>query len=188
MSDLKPAILLDRDDTILRDPGYLDCPGGVELLPGAAAAMKRLSDAGYLLVVVTNQSAVARGKVDIPTLDQIHEELRRQLREAAGVELAGIYYSPYHVDGVVPEFTRASDCRKPEPGMLLRAAEELGLDLSASVMIGDRQSDVLAGQRAGCRATVMLSQAPPQQWADRPADLVAPDLAQAADALLALLK
>lgn len=167
----RPAAFLDRDDTITRDPGYLDDPAGVELLPGAAAGMRQLAAAGFALVVVTNQSGLARGYFDEARLAEIHAELRRQLH-LEDVAVEGIYYSPFHPDGVIAPWARMSDCRKPGPGMLLRAAEELGLELARSLMVGDKPSDVEAGWRAGCAATALVGAAEvewPAGW--RPATL-----------------
>ncbi|MBS3735283.1 MAG: HAD family hydrolase [Phycisphaerae bacterium] len=156
MSD--KAVFLDRDNTILSDPGYLSDPNEVKLLPGAALALQSLSQAGYKLVVVTNQSGVARGLLTEQTLEQIHAEMRRQLSEQQ-VHLDGIYYCPYHPEGTVEAYAEDSPLRKPRPGMLLKAAEELAIDLEHSWAIGDSPRDVEAGQRAGCRTVLIRSRA-----------------------------
>jgi D-glycero-D-manno-heptose 1,7-bisphosphate phosphatase len=148
------CVFLDRDNTLIDDPGYLSDPSAVHLLPGVDRALKSLTDAGFRLVVVTNQSAVARGLVTEEGLERIHKELRRQLLER-GIDLDAIYYCPFHPDGTVEEYARESMDRKPQPGMLLRAARELKIDLAHSWMVGDSARDVEAGQRAGCR-TVMV--------------------------------
>jgi D,D-heptose 1,7-bisphosphate phosphatase len=173
----RPAVFLDRDDTILADPGYLADPGAVELLPGAGEALASLRRDGYKLVVVTNQSGIARGLLDESTLAAVNDELRQRLAEHS-VRLDGIYYCPYHPEGTVEGYVRDSDLRKPRPGMLLRAAEELDLDLAASWMVGDSVRDVEAGRRAGC-GTVLLSADPAAADAAQ-ADHVATDLAAAA--------
>jgi D,D-heptose 1,7-bisphosphate phosphatase len=144
------AVFLDRDNTIIEDPGYLSDPEAVRLLPGSELALKSLAQAGYKLVVVTNQSGVARGLLTPDALDQIHAEMRRRLSEK-GAHLDAIYYCPYHPEGTVEEYARESDLRKPRPGMLLRAAEDLDIDLRQSWMIGDGPRDIEAGHRAGCR-------------------------------------
>jgi D,D-heptose 1,7-bisphosphate phosphatase len=144
------AVFLDRDGTIIEDPGYLADPSGVRLLPGAETALKSLAQAGYRLVVTTNQSGIARGLLTEEALKQIHAELRRQLGEQ-GAHLDAIYYCPFHPEGTVEQYAVESDLRKPRPGMLLRAAEELEIDLSESWMVGDAPRDIEAGQRAGCR-------------------------------------
>ena len=148
MSD--KCVFLDRDRTIMEDPGYLTDPEAVKLLPGGDLALRSLAEAGFKLVVVSNQSAVARGMITIDGLEKIHDELRRQLSERS-VDLDGIYYCPFHPEGTVEEFARESVDRKPQPGMLLRAAKELDIDLAHSWMVGDSPRDVEAGQRAGCR-------------------------------------
>ena len=150
----KPAVFLDRDHTIIEDPGYLSDPGAVKLLPGVERAIKSLAHAGYKIVVVTNQSGVARGLLSEETLDVIHGEMRRQLA-AGGAHLDAIYHCPYHPDGTVEKYAIDSDLRKPRPGMLLKAASDMDLNLAESWMVGDSSRDVEAGQRAGCR-TVRL--------------------------------
>lgn len=141
----RPAIFLDRDGTILEPVAYIEDPAQVALLPGAADALRALRGDGYALVVVTNQSAVARGVIDRRKLRQIHERMESLLRDQ-GVLLDGIEICPHH-----PDFTGPCLCRKPEPGMIRRAAQRLGLDLSRSFMIGDSISDLEAGRRAGTR-------------------------------------
>jgi len=144
------AVFLDRDHTLIEDPGYLSDPSAVKLLPGVEVALKSLASAGYKLVVVTNQSAIARGLLTEEALARIHEELRRQLAEH-GAHLDAIHYCPFHPEGTVEAYAKESDLRKPQPGMLLKAAEEMDIDLSASWMVGDSPRDIEAGQRAGCR-------------------------------------
>ncbi len=144
------AVFLDRDRTLMEDPGYLSDPAAVKLLPGVELALKSLSQAGFKIVVVTNQSGVARGMLTEETLEEIHAELKRQLGEG-GAHIDAIYYCPYHPEGTVEQYATDSDLRKPKPGMLLKAAEDLDLDLEDSWMVGDSPRDIEAGQRAGCR-------------------------------------
>jgi D,D-heptose 1,7-bisphosphate phosphatase len=148
------AVFFDRDGTLIEDPGYLSHPDQVKLLDGAAEVLKEVALLGYKTVVVTNQSAVARGIVSEEMLERIHQRLR-ELLALKGASLDGIYYCPYHPDGVIPNYRRDSDWRKPEPGMLLAAAEEMDLDLKQSWIVGDSGRDVEAGCRAGCR-TILL--------------------------------
>ena len=151
-----PAIFLDRDNTLVTDPGYISEPDQLHLFDDASPAIRRLRQAGYRIVVVTNQSGVARGILTEQQLKQIHEHLKRML-EKQEARIDAVYYCPY-LDGpeaVVEEYHRASDLRKPEPGMLLLAAHELNLDLDASWMIGDADRDVQAGRRAGCRTVLV---------------------------------
>ena len=152
MSD--KAIFLDRDDTLIEDPGYINSPEQVKLLDGVSEALIELKALGYKLVVVTNQSAVARGIVTEKVLGEIHNRLEQMLAEK-GALLDRIYYCPYHPDGVVQKYRKESDCRKPNPGMLLRAAEEMDIGLGQSWCIGNSLRDVEAGFKAGCK-TILI--------------------------------
>jgi D-glycero-D-manno-heptose 1,7-bisphosphate phosphatase len=149
------AIFLDRDDTIIEDPGYINNPDHVKLLDGALEALSSLKAMGYKLVVVSNQSGVARGIVTEESLGRIHKRLE-QLLAKKGVVLDRIYYCPYHPDGVIPKYRKESDLRKPNPGMLLAAGNDLDIDLGKSWMIGNSVRDVEAGKRAGCK-TIMIA-------------------------------
>jgi len=149
------AIFLDRDNTIIEDPGYINNPDQVKLLEGVTEPLSELKAMGYKLVVVSNQSAVARGIVTEEALGQIHKRIEQLLAEK-GVLLDRIYYCPYYIDGVIPKYRRESDWRKPNPGMLLAASKDMDINLSESWMVGDSPSDIEAGARAGCR-TIMLA-------------------------------
>ncbi|MGY4707723.1 D-glycero-beta-D-manno-heptose 1,7-bisphosphate 7-phosphatase [Candidatus Bipolaricaulota sp. J31] len=140
---MRKAVFLDRDGVVIRQvEGYLDDPEEVELLPGAARAIKRLREAGFAVVVVTNQAGIGHGRLTEGTLAEIHRRLAEELSRE-GAALDGIYHCPHTPEDRCP-------CRKPAPGMLLRAAEELGLDLTRSYMVGDMTTDIEAGKRAGC--------------------------------------
>ncbi len=152
MSD--KAIFLDRDDTLIEDPGYINSPEQVKLLDGVAEALIELKALGYKLVVVTNQSAVARGIVTEKVLGAIHKRLEQLLAEKNAF-LDRIYYCPYHPDGVVAKYRKESEFRKPNPGMLLKAAEEMDIDLGQSWCVGNSISDMEAGLRAGCK-TILI--------------------------------
>ncbi|CAN5622881.1 D-glycero-beta-D-manno-heptose 1,7-bisphosphate 7-phosphatase [soil metagenome] len=143
MSELphRRAVFLDRDGTIIEDADYLSRVEQVQLLPAAAAAIKRLNDAGWYVVVVTNQSGVARGLFPESQIQVVHDHLAALLGSA---RVDAWYYCPHLGD--------ACDCRKPRPGMLLRAAREYGIDLKQSWMIGDKLDDVQAGVAADCKA------------------------------------
>lgn len=155
------AIFLDRDDTLIEDVGYINHPDQVKLLDGVAEALIEFGAMGYMLIVVSNQSGVARGIVTEQVLGKIHDRLKQLLTES-GVCLDGIYYCPYHPDGVVPKYRKDSDWRKPNPGMLLAAADEMDIELSRSWVIGNSGRDIEAGLRAGCK-TVLLNQSPHQK-------------------------
>jgi D-glycero-D-manno-heptose 1,7-bisphosphate phosphatase len=146
---VKRAAFLDRDGTIVRDAHYLSRLDDLELLPGAAAALKRLGDAGFLRLVVTNQSGVARGLVEAGFVERAHEELRRRLR-AEGADVEGFYVCPHH-----PEHSGPCGCRKPLPGLVLQAAGEWDVDLPSSWVVGDKASDVELGRAVGCRAVLV---------------------------------
>ena len=148
------AIFLDRDDTLIDDPGYIQTPEQVKLLPGAAEALMQFKKMDYLLVIVTNQSAIARGYIDERQLDEIHNRLRNLLA-GEGVNVDGLYYCPFHPEGVVKDYTMESNLRKPDSGMLEKAAAELDIDLSQSWMIGDSYRDVKAGKKAGCQTILV---------------------------------
>lgn len=179
------CVFLDRDRTIIEDPGYLTDPDAIKLLPGVELALRSLGQAGFKLVVVTNQSAIARGLLTEDGLEQIHDEMRRQLSER-GVELDAIYYCPYHPEGSVEEYTRVSADRKPSPGMLLRASKDLQIDLQSSWMVGDSPRDIEAGQRAGCRTVRvrLKGDGGPEEDEDVQADFTVRNLVDAARVIL----
>jgi D,D-heptose 1,7-bisphosphate phosphatase len=172
-------VFLDRDGTLIEDPGYLREPEQVRLLPGVVEGLRALRAAGFALVVVTNQSGVARGYLNEIQLTAVHDRMRHLLA-VGGVSLDGLYYCPYHPEGAVDAYRKESDWRKPGCGMLLQAAKDLGIDLGRSWMIGDVARDVEAGRRAGCR-TVLLGQAEGEKCG---ADTVAADLLEASRAVL----
>jgi D,D-heptose 1,7-bisphosphate phosphatase len=147
---MSKAVFMDRDNTIIEDPGYISDPDSVKLLPGVELAIKSLAQAGFKNIVCTNQSGVARGILTEDDLESIHAELRRQLADK-NAHLDAIYYCPFHTQGTIEQYARESDLRKPKPGMLLKAAEEFDLELSQCWMVGDSARDIEAGQRAGCR-------------------------------------
>jgi D-glycero-D-manno-heptose 1,7-bisphosphate phosphatase len=156
VSRLRPALFLDRDGVLTREDDWVLAPHQVELLPGAAEGLRRLNLAGVPAVVVTNQSALARGWIDERGLAAIHARLAELLAEQ-GARVDAIYHCPHHPTAGAGDLTRACDCRKPEPGLLVRAARELGLDLSASWMVGDAGRDLEAAWRAGARAALVRS-------------------------------
>jgi len=174
------AIFLDRDDTLIEDPGYINHPDQVHLLEGIPQALAQFKIMGYKLVVVTNQSGVARGIVTEKVLKEIHQRLADQLAEYE-VVLDKIYYCPYHEDGVIEKYRKASGWRKPSPGMLLAAARDMDLDLAACWCIGNSDSDMEAGRRAGCRTILIdaMSPAGHQHGADAGPEFVAVNMREA---------
>lgn len=151
------TVFLDRDGTIIEDVGYVGDPENVRLLPGAAEAICRMASAGFQVVIVSNQSGVARGLFDEDALSRVHRRMA-QLLKAEGARLDGAYYCPYLAgqEAKVEAYRRDSELRKPRSGMLVQAARERSIDLSQSWMIGDSITDVQAGQSVGCN-TILLS-------------------------------
>lgn len=147
------AVFLDRDGTINKYVGFLRNIDDFELMPGAAAAIRKINESGYLAIVVTNQPVIARGEVSLGELQEIHNKMETLLG-AEGAYVDAIYFCPHHPHkgyaGERPEFKIECECRKPKPGMLLKAAEDFNIDLSRSWMIGDSENDVKAGMAAGC--------------------------------------
>lgn len=153
LKNKQKCVFLDRDGTLNKYVGFLRDIDQLELLPGAAEAVRRINASGYLAIVVTNQPVIARGEVTVPQLQEIHNKLETLLGRE-GAYLDAIYYCPHHphkgYEGEVPELKFDCDCRKPKPGMLLKAAEDFHIDLSASYMVGDGDNDVQCGLNAGC--------------------------------------
>ena len=150
----REAVFLDRDGTIIEEVNYLSSPEQVCLIPGAADAVRRLNDAGVLVVVVTNQAGVARGYFPESRVGEVHAHLSTLLA-AHGARIDAYYHCPHHPTEGVGEYRVACDCRKPKPGLLLTAARELDIDLSGSWMIGDKLCDAEAGATAGCRTLLV---------------------------------
>lgn len=169
----RPWLLLDRDDTILDDPGYLSDPARVLFLPGALEGLAAFHQAGWPLVVISNQSGLGRGYFTLDDLEAVHARFRELLAEV-GVTLSGLYFCPHPP-------SEGCDCRKPEPGLAQLAARELGLQLSQAVMVGDKESDLELGRRIGAR---YLAQIAAKGQPAMEADGVFTDLAQLARELL----
>jgi len=143
------ALFFDRDDTLVRDSGYMHRPEDLVWAHGAIAAVKAANDAGWLVVIVTNQSGIGRGLFTLAQMHAFHAAMRRALT-ANGARIDALYYCPYHADATIPEY-RVPDHpdRKPNPGMLLRAIRDFALDPAACALIGDQESDMEAARRAG---------------------------------------
>lgn len=152
------AVFLDRDGTINKYVGFLRNINDFELLDGVTDAVRKINALGYLAIVVTNQPVIARGEVDFDELQQIHNKMETLLGED-GAYLDAIYFCPHHphrgYDGERTELKIECDCRKPKPGMLLQAAKDFNIDMENSWMIGDGESDILAGKNAGCRTALI---------------------------------
>lgn len=175
---MQRAVFLDKDGTLIIDVPYNTDPAKIELAPFAAEALKTLQDHGYILIVVSNQSGIARGYFTEAALIPVITTINRLLCPA-GVTLHDFYYCPHHEND-------ACDCRKPQPGMLLRAAREHDIDLSRSWMIGDILNDVEAGKKAGCQ-TMLINNGNETEWlltAERKPTFMANDLKEAAELIL----
>ncbi len=157
---LKAAVFLDRDDTLIHNSGDLGDPEEVELIQGAASAIASLRGLGYMIVVVTNQGGVARGKYGEDDVVAVHQRMSELLAaQTSGALVDAYYYCPYHPQGKLKKYKKEHVTRKPQPGMLLEAAEDLGLDLSQSWMVGDQMRDVQAGAAAGTRTVLIRADA-----------------------------
>ena len=170
---LRPAAFLDRDGVLNDDLGYVVRRDDFHWLPGVMPALQRLQQAGYALVVVTNQSGVARGLYTLADVDALHAHMQQEL-QANGVTLTAVYACPHHPDGVVSTYRQDCDCRKPRPGMILQALRAHGLDPARSLLVGDKASDIEAGRAADVSRCIRVG-----------AGQAARDLAEAVDQFLA---
>jgi D-glycero-D-manno-heptose 1,7-bisphosphate phosphatase len=169
------AIFLDRDGTVIHAKHYPSRPDEIVLYDGVGPELAALKANGFRLVLVTNQSGLARGYFTADDLTAMHDHLQMQLA-ARGAELDAIYFCPHHPEGALAELAIECNCRKPKPGMLVQAARDLNLDLAQSWMVGDILDDIEAGNRAGCR-TILVdlgTESPPAQSVRRP-DYIAQD-------------
>lgn len=144
------AVFLDRDGVLVRDVGPLTRADDIVLTPGVAEALSELQQAGFALIVVSNQTVLARGLLDENAMLELERQVEAQILAAGGPQLDGFYFCPHHPHATRPELRRDCGCRKPAPGLLLQAAVEHGISLKRSFMLGDRPSDIVAGLRAGC--------------------------------------
>jgi D-glycero-D-manno-heptose 1,7-bisphosphate phosphatase len=185
----RPVVFLDRDGTLIEEVGYVNHPSRVRLLPGSAGAVARLRDAGFVVVVVTNKAGIARGYLPRALVDAAHAELARQLA-AHGTEVDAIYLCPHHPTEGVGELRMACECRKPGPGLLRQAADDLDLDLARAAIVGDLPSDLAAGAAIGARTVLVLTGLGRGEWEYRrerfavAPDHVCADLAAAVEWLL----
>lgn len=180
------AVFLDRDGTINEEVGYLKSLDMLKVIPGAGAAIRRLNGAGFKVVIITNQSGVARGYFPESLVHEAHDLLTATLRKD-GASIDGIYYCPHHPTAGNSKHTVQCDCRKPATGLIDRAARDMDIDLKRSFMVGDKWSDVELGHRAGARSILVRTGfAPDDSGNKRPPnvedpDFTAHDLAEAAD-------
>ena len=182
---MRAAVLFDKDGTLVHDVPYNVDPELIQLRPEAGLALRRLQDAGFALGVVSNQSGVARGLFDESDVRNVERRLVELLAEE-GVWLDCFLYCPHHPEGSVAEYSMACECRKPEPGLVSRALDQLGARATDSWFVGDILDDVEAGTRAGCR-TVLIDVGSETEWrmgGNREPDVVVPDLVWAANSII----
>ena len=148
------AIFLDRDGTLIEEVGHLHRTEDIAIYPEAFAAVRKINRNGALAIVITNQSAIARGLLDDKELAELHGFLQEEFRRKEA-RIDAFYYCPHHPEAGTGTYTQKCTCRKPQPGMLMRAARELQLEMATSYMIGDKLVDVEAGHRAGCRSVLI---------------------------------
>ena len=165
---MKRAVFLDRDGNVCEDVGYLGDPSKLEVYPYAAESIRRINESSILAILVTNQSGVARGHFGEDAVLQVHDRLERELARG-GARLDGIYYCPHHPTIGHPPYRQVCECRKPRPGMLVRAAADHDIDLSQSFVVGDKYSDVRLAHEAGARAVLVRTGYGRGEWEyDRP--------------------
>jgi len=175
---MKAAVFLDRDGVLVEDVHLLSKPADIRVPDAVPAALVQLRDAGVLLFVVSNQTVVARGILAESAMKSLHREIEVVLQDTGAPALDGFYYCPHHPQATVTAYRVDCDCRKPRPGLLLRAAAEHDIDLARSFMIGDRMTDIIAGASAGCRTVLVETGqhlAPPIETSDPLDDSILPD-------------
>jgi D,D-heptose 1,7-bisphosphate phosphatase len=182
---MNKAVFIDKDGTLIHDVPYNARPELVVLKDGTVEGLQKLQRAGYMLVVITNQSGIAYGYFNEEDFEGVKNKLS-EILNTSGVTLDGIFYCPHHPRGVIDRYSVPCDCRKPGPGMIVQAATRLNIDLSRSWMIGDILNDVEAGNQAGCR-TVLLNNGNETEWImadNRKPTVMAGDLDEAASLIL----
>lgn len=175
---VRKAVFLDRDGVIVPDEHLFKSPEEVRLFPYVPEAFAELGAAGLPIVVVTNQAVVARGLASEQAVEDVHKKIQQLLATAGGGTVERFYFCPHHPSATLTKYRVRCDCRKPKPGMLHRAADELGIDLPSSWMVGDRLTDIMAGHRAGCRTVLVetgMHSAPTIELGPGDAISIAPD-------------
>ncbi len=185
LADMKRAVFFDKDGTLIVDVPYNVDPARIRFQTGAIEALRDLREQGYLLILVSNQSGIAHGYFTENELENLKNKLQ-QLLDDFGVPMDAIYFCPHHPNGVVTRFARECECRKPRPGMLVRAAADHAIDLTRSWMVGDILNDVEAGTRAGCR-TILVDNGNETEWkfsAERLPAIIVKNLVEAAERII----
>ncbi len=185
MQSVRRAVILDRDGTLNEEVGYLHRIEDVVWVPGAIEAVRRLNEAGLLVIVATNQAGVARGYYPEEDVGTVHQYMQLELL-TAGARIDAFYYSPYHPFGSVEKYRADSSCRKPGTGMLERAMQEWEFDPALSFMVGDKNSDIEAGRAMGMTTVLVRTGYGREAEPDTEADYVEDDLSAAVDRILSL--
>jgi D-glycero-D-manno-heptose 1,7-bisphosphate phosphatase len=182
---MNKAIFIDKDGTLIPDLPYNIDPERITLYDEAAPGLMKLQDNGYLIIVITNQSGIALGYITENQVNAVESRIEKLLLEK-GIRLTGFLYCPHHPEGKIKEYAMDCDCRKPQPGMLLKAAVTWKIDLKASWMLGDILNDVEAGNRAGCK-TILIDNGGETLWEPgeyRVPHFIAQNILKAADYIL----
>jgi D-glycero-D-manno-heptose 1,7-bisphosphate phosphatase len=185
MSEKSKAVFLDRDGTIIEDTGYISTPAQIKFIPGSIAAIKKLNQAGYKVIVITNQSGVARGLFSEDMLQSIDKVIHRHILNGHA-HVDGFYYCPHHPEHGVYPYKQKCGCRKPEIGMIEKAVKEHQIELESSFLVGDHSGDIAAGKKAGVQTIFVLTGHGTEEKAKLPAkpDHTAADLAAAVEYIL----
>ena len=172
------VIFLDRDGVLIEDVHLLSTPESIRVRDDVPQALVKLRDAGFRLMVVSNQTVVARGILTEPEMKLLHRQVEEALQDKSAPTLDGFYYCPHHPRATIQDYRVDCNCRKPRPGLLLRAATEQDIDLAGSFMIGDRMTDIIAGASTGCRTVLVETGqhlAPPIETSDPIDNSILPD-------------
>ena len=162
---MKTAAFIDRDGIINVDKGYVHKKEDVSFVPGIFRLCRLLQEKGFKIIVITNQSGIARGLYDVEDFNRLMEWMKVQFAEH-GINIAGVYFCPHHPTEGQGEFKKDCQCRKPKPGMLLKAQQELDIDLTESVLIGDKETDIQAGLNAGIKKNFLIGNCTKDQMTD----------------------
>lgn len=182
---MNKAVFIDKDGTLIPDIPYNTDVGLISLHEHAAAGLLKLQNAGYRIIVITNQSGIAMGYFPEWQLESVHAKIKTLLNDT-GVRLDGFLYCPHHPEGQIEEFSRACECRKPKPGMFTQGSQRWDINLNRSWMLGDILNDVEAGNRAGCRS-ILIDNGGETEWQTgefRTPDYVAKNILEAANYIL----
>ena len=180
---MERAVFLDRDGTIIEDVGYLDECSKIKFLPKVSEAIKLLNKNGFKVIITTNQAGVARGYFTEQTVEEINRYIQESLVKQGAI-IDKTYYCPHHIEGIIKQYSKECHCRKPNPGMMEKAAREFDIDLKGSFVIGDKITDIEAGYRGGCRTVLLVDKGSPDRETALMAEHIAADLYEAASWLI----